>query len=348
MIERMKKWYPGLAKTALILVYLVILAGAVVRMTGSGMGCPDWPKCFGYYIPPTEETELLWTPGKTYMEGQVIIREEALLVARNDFTSTSDFSMANWEPYTRHDYAIFNATHTWIEYINRLLGALAGLAMLLLAISSLAWWKEKRSRTLFAWLGVLAIGFQAWLGATVVYSVLEPAKITLHMFMALVIVGMLLWIIHSSDPKTRHFRYNRITSRLWWAIVPLSMLQILLGTQVRQYIDHQSELVGMQARELWLQNPDIVFYVHRSFSILLLILHVWAAYRVYSMRLGFEKINASLMVLLGLIFSGIAMNYFAFPWGSQATHLFLASLLFGFQWYALMELKRASKTGISS
>jgi cytochrome c oxidase assembly protein subunit 15 len=64
--------------------------------------------------------------------------------------------------------------------------------------------------------------------------------------------------------------------------------------------------------------------------------------------LGFEKINASLMVLLGLILTGMAMNYFAFPWGSQATHLFLSSILFGFQWYAFMELKRASQTGISS
>ena len=67
----MQKTYRPLAKTSLILVYLVILAGAVVRMTGSGMGCPDWPKCFGYLIPPTEEAELLWTAEKTYKKGQV-------------------------------------------------------------------------------------------------------------------------------------------------------------------------------------------------------------------------------------------------------------------------------------
>jgi cytochrome c oxidase assembly protein subunit 15 len=348
MMERMRKWYRPLAKLSVILVYLVILAGAVVRMTGSGMGCPDWPKCFGYLIPPTEEVELLWAPGKTYSEGQVIIKDEALLVAKSGFKSGAEFSQANWEPYTRHDYAVFNATHTWIEYINRLLGALAGLSMLLLAVASFGWWKERKSRILLAWLGVLAIGFQAWLGATVVYSVLEPVKITLHMFMALLILGLLLWIVHSSDSRVRPFRFDLTTYRLWWVIAPLSMLQVLLGTQVRQFVDHQSKALGTEAREFWLQNPDVVFYVHRSFSIVLLLLHLWAAYRVYSMRLGFEKINASLMVILGLILTGIAMNYLAFPWGSQATHLFLAAVLFGFQWYALMELKRASRTGISS
>jgi cytochrome c oxidase assembly protein subunit 15 len=347
-MKKIKHWYRPLAKISLILVYLVILAGAVVRMTGSGMGCPDWPKCFGYLIPPTEESELLWTPEKTYSEGQVIIRDEALLVAQSEFTSTSDFSPENWEPYTRHDYAVFNATHTWIEYINRLLGALAGLAMLLLALVSLGWWKTHKSRVLLSWLGVIAIGFQAWLGATVVYSVLEPVKITLHMFMALVIVGMLLWMVHSSDSRIRPFRYDRTTYRIWWLVVPLSLLQILMGTQVRQFIDEQAKVLGMEAKAYWLQNPEVVFYLHRSFSILLLLLHLWAAYRVVSLRLGFHKINASFLVLLGLISTGIAMNYFAFPWGSQATHLFLAAALFGFQWYAFMELKSASRTGISS
>ena len=72
---------------SLVLIYLVIIAGAVVRMTGSGMGCPDWPKCFGYIIPPTNEAELIWTPEKSYEEGQVIIVDETLRVAKTDFTT---------------------------------------------------------------------------------------------------------------------------------------------------------------------------------------------------------------------------------------------------------------------
>ena len=140
----MKKYFLTSAKTALILVYLVILAGALVRMTGSGMGCPDWPKCFGYYIPPTEQKELEFKPNNSYDEGQVIIKNEGLLVAKSDFISSNSFSETHWGKYTKHDYAIFNPLHTWIEFINRLLGALAGVACFITLILAFEFWKENK------------------------------------------------------------------------------------------------------------------------------------------------------------------------------------------------------------
>ena len=55
----------------LIFIYLVVVAGSFVRITGSGMGCPDWPKCFGQWVPPTNEAELPDNYKKIYSEGRV-------------------------------------------------------------------------------------------------------------------------------------------------------------------------------------------------------------------------------------------------------------------------------------
>ena len=325
-----------LAKISLVLVYLVIVAGAVVRMTGSGMGCPDWPKCFGYYIPPTEEETLLWGANKEFKKGQVIIKDEGLLVANSDFNTTELFNSNNWDSYTKHDYAVFNVWHTWIEYINRLFGALAGLATLLLAIYSFSHWKERKRLVLFSWLIVFAMGFQAWLGATVVYSVLEPVKITVHMVMALVIVALLIYLLHITKSPQTQLQVKNIKPILISALL-LTLVQIVLGTQVRQYVDEQIDIVGETAKNLWLQHPTLPFYIHRSFSILVVLLNGYIWWILRNSRINLPQANW-VMGLIGLeVLTGILMYYIDFPFGSQPAHLVLGSLLFGFQFSLVLE-----------
>ena len=74
---------------SIVIVYLVILAGGIVRMTGSGMGCPDWPKCFGFLIPPTERSQLEWKSNSEYNKNQIVIIDEKLFYANDKFKSKS-------------------------------------------------------------------------------------------------------------------------------------------------------------------------------------------------------------------------------------------------------------------
>ena len=338
----MSKRYKTFIIASLVLVYLVILAGAVVRMTGSGMGCPDWPKCFGYLIPPTERHQLDWKPNHSYHKGEVIILNESLQVAENDFQSNETFNPNHWKPYTKHDYALFNPVHTWIEFINRLLGALAGLSTLLLLFSALSRFRVDRWATVGSLLVVLGMGFQAWLGKTVVDSNLLHYKITLHMAMALLIVFLLVVLLSRERkmplnlPKTTPFK-----SLIVMALV-LTLIQVGMGTQVRQFIDIQMKNWNLAYTELWLEHPPSVFFLHRSFSIAVLLIHLYLVF-LFIKNKNFPRIFSTILLLLGLeIGTGILMYYFNFPFSSQPLHLVLASLLFGVQSYLVIEAYKKS------
>ncbi len=340
--------YRKSVRIALIAVYLVIIAGAVVRMTGSGMGCPDWPRCFGYYIPPTDVSELQWQPQREFKKGQVIIVEESLKVAASDFTTADSFNSNNWEDYTEHDYAKFNVWHTWIEYINRLLGAVSGLAILVMAILSIWQWKRRKRITVLSWLSVVFIGFQAWLGKTVVDSVLAPVKITIHMVMALVIVALLLYLLQIAREQIPVFNASKKFKALLLLAIALTGLQVILGTQVRQFVDEQVEIVGYELRAKWLENPNIYFYLHRSFSILVVVLNLALWYFSRKRNYGFSKLNWVIILLIAEAATGIAMYYLDFPFLSQPLHLVIASLLFGVQFYVVLEAFKRPDTATSS
>ena len=314
-------------KFSLIIVYLVITAGAIVRMTGSGMGCPDWPKCFGYWIPPTERTQLDWKPNHLYQKGQVIILDEELRVAKSDFNSRFDYNPKNWEFYTQHDYALFNPYHTWIEYLNRLLGALAGLAVLVMTVQSFLLKKKKKITPIISFLILMAMVFQAWLGKTVVDSNLLPYRITIHMVMALLIVLGLIILLFMSQRKISPIPASQLMKKLAIFAVALTLFQIGLGTQVRQFVDLKMHLQLSQ----WLDPAPLKFYFHRSLSLMVLAIHLTLFWMLRKVNLNLRIFN-QILGLIGLeIFTGILMFYLDFPFSSQPLHLIIAALLFGAQ-----------------
>tara|TARA_B100000989_G_scaffold36410_1_gene23112 strand:- start:1109 stop:1708 length:600 start_codon:yes stop_codon:yes gene_type:complete len=187
--------------TSFILVLLVIFAGSMVRMTGSGMGCPDWPKCFGYLIPPTTEKDVFWKSNFNYKKGVMILRNEKFYSAKIDFLSSNEFILSNWLEYTKHDYNEFSVMNTWFEFVNRFIGAIAGLSTLIMFLFSFNFLKTKPGITIMSFIVVLSMLFQAWLGKLVVDSNLSPYKITVHMLMAIVILSLIIFIYKKSDVK---------------------------------------------------------------------------------------------------------------------------------------------------
>ncbi|WP_224994996.1 heme A synthase [Cesiribacter sp. SM1] len=338
------KSYGKLAIITIIAVYLLILVGGIVRSSGSGMGCPDWPKCFGNWVPPTDESQLPAGYQQVYMEKRLAKNERLALFLER-------IGMANTASELRTEEAIlqeseFNAVNTWIEYINRLVGVMIGLLIIATFYRSLKFWNYKRSITILSGVALVLVLFQGWLGSLVVSTNLLPWMVTIHMLPALLLVALLeLAAFRAKEQHNRRFsQVKGATAALWGAIV-LTVLQVVLGTQVREAIDTIAAGMGFQNRVLWVDQLNVVFYIHRSFSWVLLLVHIYLVYicsRARNRELS-RWATVLLVVVLAEAVVGIVLAYFGFPAYLQPVHLLLGTLLFGLQFYMLL-IVRSSTT----
>ena len=263
-------------------------------MTQSGMGCPDWPKCFGRWVPPVSADQLPVNYKELYAF---------------KYVDTS-----------------FNPYHTWIEYINRLLGALLGLLVIVQFFWSLAYWKSDRKIVWLSLALLLLTGFQGWLGSKVVEANLEAVKVTIHMLVALIIAALSVTIIHFCS-STKILIENKKLKNFALVTIVLLLIQIVLGTQVREQIDHISARLNFTQREIWISKLNYVFYVHRTFSIIIAAacVYLFLQYRKYDV-LRTSTYFILICILLNIIL-GVVMAYVNFPAIAQPLHLLSSSIL---------------------
>ena len=126
------------------------------------------------------------------------------------------------------------------------------------------------------------MGFQGWLGSHVVASNLKPIMITLHMLLALVIVGLLIYTIARSQ---RDYLSQIDTQQLptkFKTVLAVAMLmtlvQIAMGTQVREAVDFIAKT--NIDRQYWRDDFPIIFYIHRSFSSIILFTNLWLVWKI--------------------------------------------------------------------
>ena len=277
--------------------FLLMALGGFVRAAGAGLGCPDWPRCFDRWIPPTSAEQL--------------------------------------PPHI--DPSLFNFELAWIEYVNRLVGVAVGL--LILATALVAWRDHRRERGVFAPVqgALVAVAFQGWFGGQVVAHELDPRLVTVHLFVALLIVSLLLYAAFVSffpapAPSAVPARQRRF-ARTACLVIALALVQIFLGALVRGSIDLTAAEAPGMARALLLGQVGALDHLHRATGLLTFV-SCWGLYR--SALRTFPGAPAlrrcaliPALVATGQFGAGLGLAYLALPPVLQVVHVALASLLLG-------------------
>lgn len=316
---------------------LVILAGSLVRMTGSGMGCPDWPKCFGYIIPPYKIEMLDWKPNHEYKENQMILLNSQFYTVKSDFVSNHQFDLNHWILFTEHDYNTFNPKHTYIEYFNRLVGALLGVFAFIALILSL--FLKQRKLIILSFITVFLIGFEAWLGALVVESVLSPVKITTHLLVAFIILGTAM-LGNRIGYKKIETENSKIKLGLILLISAIS-LQVISGTFVREAVD--------TFLKLGIDRSIVYKYIFNNTSrhiLTAVFLIISSGYLIFQLQKNIildKGLIFSQYILIGLLIagstSGVFLSAAGLPHLFQPIHLLIATFIYSIAIYIFTKIK---------
>ncbi len=299
--------YQKTAITTVFATLFLILVGGLVRAAGAGLGCPDWPKCFGTWIPPTSAADL-----------------------------PSQF-----------DESQFNVTKTWIEYVNRLVGVIIGLLIITTFVRSFKY-RVSEPPVFYSSLGAfILVLFQGWLGGQVVETGLSEWLITIHMVLAMVIVTVLLYAAFKSASELVQFKIDPVVRKQIWniglALLIFSIIQMILGTQVREEIDVIKEVPEglVPSRSTWIESLSFVFEIHRTFSWLLVISAVYLGFILWKEEVEgqLKKIGIINVVLVFFqILVGIGLMYLDVPKVLQVLHLVGIALMICSQFLMLLML----------
>ena len=209
-----------LSLSATLLALCVIILGAYVRLSDAGLGCPDWPGCYGQILAPTAEHEV-------HQANQAFPER----------------------PVESHK--------AWKEMVHRYLASTLGFIILILAFLAIKN-RHKPDQPLILPLAlVLVVCFQGALGMWTVTMLLKPAIVTLHLLGGMLTLALLAWLTLSQTfPKEKRIIASSTTKN--WAIFALVVLsiQITLGgwTSTNYVALHCYDLPTCQGE--WLPPTD--------------------------------------------------------------------------------------------
>ena len=279
-----------------ILSYLLIFVGGLVRVSGSGLGCPDWPKCFGRWVPPTSIEQI----------------------------------PAHIDP------TAFNIVLAWIEYGNRMLGVIVGISILLMTIIAVIYFKKNSKILFSSLLSLFLVVANGGLGAIVVSSVLNPFIVSLHMILALFLVSVLSYATIESYKliNTQKFTGIFLSKKISISLIALwifIVIEILLGTGIRTNIELIAIDNPLLSKGELLESLNSYKYFHSILGFSLLFLSFYLCYLFKDDFLGLSKqlvLFIFVMIILQ-IFLGELMIFFELPQLTRLFHTWGSSWLVG-------------------
>ena len=259
--------------------FFLIVLGSVVRTTESGLGCPDWPLCYGKVIPPIE-------------------------------------------------------FHSLIEYAHRFVASIIGLIISIIAIITHLKYTHLKSIILPIRICFLALIIQVALGALTVINELPPEIVTLHLFVALSIFGLLVFVWSITKEGNEESFNSKKVLRIVLISTFLTMITILSG----------SYLVGSGASAVCPDWPLCLRYdipdnlltwthmVHRFIAggtiivILFAIRKSWVSDKNSDLRMASIVVG---MLSFVQIFVGAANPWLEFSAFARSFHLAIAAAVWG-------------------
>lgn len=277
--------------------YVLILVGGLVRASGAGLGCPDWPRCFGSWLPPSSAAELP----------------------------------------ARFDASQFNPTLMWTEYLNRLLGVSVGFLIFGTLVSAIRHHRRTGRILWPTLAAFLLVGFQGWLGGVVVQQELAAWIVTVHLVVALIIVSLLVYatvfafFIDEPRPSARAIQHRTPLSWMVFALIIVTLAQVALGAQVRGHVD--AALDAGTPRTVVIGTIGALYIWHREVALLVLALTLGMAALIWRRHRSDRALTLSATAIISLVALqiglGVVMAYVAVTPPLQIGHLTSSSLLLG-------------------
>ncbi|MEO0415650.1 MAG: COX15/CtaA family protein [Verrucomicrobiota bacterium] len=311
-------WFRSALTGVLVFLLLLVFVGAIVRATGAGLGCPDWPRCWGAVIPPwkVEQVNLDKLDFEKFQ-----LKAERL--GRDPAEVTPDSILDS-----------FNPVHTWTEFVNRLVTIPIGLFAVAAVIFGvlLPKFRDRWQLRLVSVLSLLIILLNAWMGRQIVYSGLKPGVITTHLALA---IGLIVILVYGRWVAVGKPKFQRSSPLLLISVIGLLLLVVaegIMGAQVRELTDELGKNFQGFDRSMWIDQIEksSVYLIHRSFSWLIVIatLGCWWGAR----RLGIVdwRANAVLVLVLAMMVMGVVLAHVAILPLVQVLHVGAAALMITF------------------